>query len=136
MTAYEYYRELHPEIEKKQVDDFLADYTGGEEERQDVLKFYNQMKGDVRGLLENIMGSENDGVERYLKIIDDAVAAGEVDSYPKLAQTRGKVRKLPEEQKEAEAIKEKMQNAKEKRAKAEKGGTGSMDDLRALILNK
>lgn len=29
-----------------------------------------------------------------------------------------------------------MENAKSKRAKAEKGGTGSMDDLRALILNK
>ena len=29
-----------------------------------------------------------------------------------------------------------MNNAKEKRAKAEKGSTGNMDDLRALILNK
>jgi len=29
-----------------------------------------------------------------------------------------------------------MQKAKDKRAKAEKGGTGNMDDLRALILNK
>lgn len=63
------------------------------------------MKGDVRGLLENIMGSENTGIDRYLKIIDDAIAAGEVDVYPKLAQTRGKVRKLPEEQKEAEEVK-------------------------------
>jgi len=85
MNAYEYYRELHPEIEKKQVDDFLADYYGGEEERQDVLKFYKQMKGDVRGLLENIMGSENAGIDRYLKIIDDAIGIGAVESYPKLA---------------------------------------------------
>lgn len=85
MNAYEYYRELHPEIEKKQVDDFLADYYGGEEERQDVLKFYKQMKGDVRGLLENIMGSENAGIDRYLKIIDDAIGIGAAESYPKLA---------------------------------------------------
>ena len=85
MNAYEYYRELHPEIEKKQVDDFLADYFGGEEERQDVLKFYKQMKGDVRGLLENIMGSENSSIDRYLKIIDDAIDIGTVESYPKLA---------------------------------------------------
>ena len=43
------------------------------------------MKGDVRGLLENIMGSENDAIARYLKIIDDAVADGEVERCPKLA---------------------------------------------------
>ena len=43
------------------------------------------MKGDVRGLLENIMGSENFSIDRYLKIIDDAIDIGTVESYPKLA---------------------------------------------------
>ena len=85
MSAYEYYRELHPEIEKEQFDDFLGNYIGSEEENADVLKFYGQMKGDVRGLLENIMGSENDGIARYLQIIDEAIAAGETESFPKFA---------------------------------------------------
>ena len=66
------------------MDDFLADYRGTEEEAQDVLKFYNQSKGDVKGLLENIMGSENSDVNRLLTIIDEAIASGEVKPLAKL----------------------------------------------------
>ena len=83
MTAYEYYREINPPIEKQQVEDFLADYRGTDEEAQDVIKFYKQTKGDVRGLLENIMGSENSDIGRLLTILDEAIAEKEIPEYAK-----------------------------------------------------
>ena len=57
MNAYEYYRAMHPEIKKDDVEDFLTKYKGSEEEEKDLIKFYKQTKGNIKGLLENIIGS-------------------------------------------------------------------------------
>ena len=40
MNAYEYYRAMHPEIKKDDVEDFLTKYKGSEEEEKDLIKFY------------------------------------------------------------------------------------------------
>ena len=40
MNAYEYYRAMHPEIKKDDVEDFLTKYKGSEEEEKDLVKFY------------------------------------------------------------------------------------------------
>ena len=40
LSAYEYYRELNPMIERREVDDFLANYKESAWEKVDVLKFY------------------------------------------------------------------------------------------------
>ena len=42
LNAYEYYRALHPEITKKDYKRFVSEYKNSEEERQDLLDFYEE----------------------------------------------------------------------------------------------
>mgnify|MGYP006893324310 CR=1 FL=1 len=67
MNAYEYYRALNPEITKKDFKSYVANYKNSEDERKDLLDFYNKHKGDMRGILENIIASENTDVERFME---------------------------------------------------------------------
>ena len=82
------------------------------------------------------MGSENHEILRYLQLLDDAIKADEIEDLPKYKQTRGKIRKLPEETKEAEEEVKKMERAKQNRKNAEAPAAGSMDELRQMILAK
>jgi UDP-N-acetylglucosamine 2-epimerase len=51
MNAYEYYRSVHPEIQKNEVLDFEKKYRLSQEEKDDLIKFYKEQKGDMRKLL-------------------------------------------------------------------------------------
>ena len=63
------------------------DYQGSDEERTDILGAYGKYKGDVDKIYENVMCSNVlDDDERFRKIIDDAIAAGEVTSHKKYTQ--------------------------------------------------
>ncbi len=51
LTAYEYYRAMHPEVTKQDVKTFAERYKHSEEERQDLLEFYEEHEGDVEHIL-------------------------------------------------------------------------------------
>jgi DnaJ-class molecular chaperone len=67
MNAYEYYRALNPEITKKDYKSYIATYKNSDTEKEDLKKFYNEMKGDMRGLLEHIIASENSDIPRFIE---------------------------------------------------------------------
>ena len=67
MNAYEYYRAMHPEITKTDFKSYISKYRHSDTEKEDLLTFYNQYKGDMRGLLENIIASENSDVPRFIE---------------------------------------------------------------------
>jgi len=119
MNAYEYYRTLHPEIAKDDVENYVEKFRGSKQEELDLIKFYQDSKGDVRGLLENLIGSRNEDIERYRQIYERLFSEKSLVKNTKYSQTIGKVKRLPEEAKEAEKVKDRLKNAKEKRAKAE-----------------
>ncbi|ROW06637.1 hypothetical protein VPNG_06727 [Cytospora leucostoma] len=61
---------------------FAAAYKGSDEERDDVLAAYEAHGGDMDGVYESVMLSsvlEDD--ERFRGVIEEAIAAGDVEAY-------------------------------------------------------
>ena len=71
MNAYEYYRALNPEIKKSDYKSYIATYVGSEEEANDLIDFYNDFDGDMKGILEHIIASTNDSIPRFLEFYQD-----------------------------------------------------------------
>ena len=78
MNAYEYYRALHPEISKDDVNNYVENYRNSDTEKADLVTFYVNYKGDMKGLLENIIASENSDVPRFLKFFREQIKEGKL----------------------------------------------------------
>ena len=64
------------------LDKFKKDYQGSEEERQDLLAAFETHEGDMDDVYEEIMCSNIlDDDKRFRRIIDHAIAAGEVEGF-------------------------------------------------------
>lgn len=46
-SLYEYYRNIYKKVSEDDIDQVEEEYRGSEEEKQDLLKFYKQFKGDM-----------------------------------------------------------------------------------------
>ena len=65
---------------------FSGEYKGSLEERCDILKSYEQHKGDVCKIIESVMLLEADESLRICEIITEAINAGEIVSYAKFTK--------------------------------------------------
>jgi DnaJ homolog subfamily C member 9 len=75
------------------IEQVKKEYQGSEEEKDDVLAAYEQGEGDMDAVFESVMCSEviTDD-DRFRNIIDAAIAAGEVESYPQYTKETKKSR--------------------------------------------
>ena len=112
MSAYEYYRSLHPEITKSDYKSYIATFKGSKQEEEDLLNFYKSQKGDIKGLLENIIASTNDDIPRFIEFYEKAIAKGDIEKTQKFEQTKKKIRLLADEKEEAQKEKAKIKIAK------------------------
>jgi DnaJ family protein C protein 9 len=79
MNAYEYYRALNPEIEKADFKNYISNYIESEEEATDLIKFYEDFGGDMKGILEHIIASTNDSIPRLLAFYEEKFKNGELE---------------------------------------------------------
>ena len=90
------------------IDQVKQEYQGTEEEKDDVLAAYEQREGDMDAVFENVLCSEVLVDEaRFRKIIDEAIADGEVeayDRYTKESKKNREKRKANAKKEEAEAM--------------------------------
>ena len=79
----EFYRSAFADaVNPNAIEAFSAKYKHSDEEHADVLKAYTRYKGNMDGVYEAVMLSdvlEDD--DRFRKIIDDAIAAGDVKAF-------------------------------------------------------
>jgi len=87
----------------------------------------------MRGLLENIIASENSDVPRFIEFYETQIKDKKLESTKKFKETKDKMRLLPDEKVEAKAEKNKIKQAKANKAAAQ---GGSMADLQNMILAK
>nr|POE47247.1 dnaj like subfamily c member 9 [Quercus suber] len=132
-------------VTSEKIEKFSDEYKGGEEERGHVLKYYEQVEGDMRKLYRYVMLSDVlVDEERFQQIIKQAIEAGEVENYPKFSEesekhrqdriAQAKKRREREEKEAAKAKKELEQaDAKNKKASKAKKSADSTADLAALI---
>ena len=127
MDCYEYYRAMHPEITKTDYKRFASEYKNSEEEQQDLLDFYEEYEGDITGILECIMCSENEDLPRFIKFFEESIGLKLIEKTKAYELSKGKVAMLVDEKVEAKAEKAKLKKKK-------KDKENSMADLEKMIL--
>ena len=46
-NLYEYYRNIYKKVSEEDIEEVEGQYRGSQEEREDVIRFYRQFKGDM-----------------------------------------------------------------------------------------
>lgn len=85
---YQYFRQLFPKLTEAAIDEFSLQYKDSEEERRDILHAYSEHAGSMQGILDTVMLLEAGEEGRVLAVVDGAIAAGEVTSFPAYATFR------------------------------------------------
>ncbi|KAI0133673.1 chaperone protein dnaJ 6 [Xylariales sp. AK1849] len=139
----DFYREqFRDAVSDDAINKFAAKYKHSDEEKDDLIAAYQKYKGDMNKVYQSVMLSnvlEDD--ERFRKIIDEAVASGDVQAYKaytketqKSKDTRIKAAKAESTEAEEYAkelgVHDKLFGGK-KQKKGKKDSSG--DDLAALI---
>jgi DnaJ homolog subfamily C member 9 len=129
-------------VDGAMIDKIKNEYQGSPEEKEDILRVYDEYEGDMDALYEEILCSNVlDDDERFRNIIDQAIKDGAVGSYKAYAKESKPRRKKRKQNAEREA-EEAMQLAEELGVKDKLFGTahsktskkgGGDDALRALI---
>ena len=127
MDCYEYYRATHPEITKSDYKSFASEYQKSEEEEQDLLDFYEEYEGDITGILECIMCSENEDLPRFIKFFEESFSLNLIEKTKAYELSKSKVAMLVDEKAEAKAEKAKLKKKKKEKE-------NSMADLEKMIL--
>lgn len=123
---------MHPEITKEDVKSFTERYRGSDEEAEDLIDFYEEYEGDISGILECIMCSNNEDGPRFIKFFEEKIEEGLIERNKEYDVSKKKVRQLADEKDEAKKEKKKL---KEKKAN-KGGGAGDMASLESMILAK
>ncbi|KFH45446.1 DnaJ subfamily C member-like protein [Hapsidospora chrysogenum ATCC 11550] len=142
----DYYREQYKDaISADAIEKFAKQYKGSDEEKDDILQYFELYEGDMDKVYENVILSDPvDDDDRFRTIINDAIANREVPNFrtyssqterQRLAKIN-KARKVREaEAKEAESYAKEMGVHEKLFAdkKGKKGKESSEDGLAALI---
>lgn len=111
-TTYEqyeqYWRTLFPKITTKKIDEFLSNYIGSDEEKEDLKKLFQTHKGNMNKIYETHFGFDDE--DRIRSVIDGLIEAGEVEAFKAYthepaANRKKRAQKYAKEAKEAEKIK-------------------------------
>ncbi|BGP06189.1 hypothetical protein JCM10049v2_002008 [Rhodotorula toruloides] len=107
----DYFRELWTgEVSAQTMNDFAKKYQGSDEERRDILEAYKNSSGDIESILNSVMCATIDDEDRFVKLIDDAIAAKEVKATPAWKKsskdTQGKEKRKKKADKEAKEAEE------------------------------
>ncbi|KAI3438127.1 hypothetical protein D9Q98_000568 [Chlorella vulgaris] len=93
---YNYYRSMFAKVTDHDLELFHDSYHGSEEERGELLRYYEQHKGDMRKVFEWVMCSnEAADSHRFMDLLAAAIEAKEVPSFPKYTSWAKKVAKKP-----------------------------------------
>lgn len=81
----EFYNSCFAEsVSAEKVEEFKKSYQGSDEERADLLRYYEEGEGDWEYIHEHVLCSEVEAdEERFRKIIKEAIKEGEVKEFPK-----------------------------------------------------
>jgi DnaJ family protein C protein 9 len=78
----EYFRTMFKKINTKDIEDFYEKYKDSEEERSDLIKYYEEFEGDFDLILENMFSSNSiEDEPRFRNILNSLIDKGEIKSY-------------------------------------------------------
>ena len=74
-------RVLFPKVTVSKIEEFGKTYCGSEEEKNDIIKYYIQYKGDFGSIMENVMLAEEGDYERIASVIRNLFETAELTKY-------------------------------------------------------
>lgn len=86
---YDYWRDFFAPVTEEAVLAFEKSYRGSEEEKGDILRSYDVNKGNLDGVLSDIMCSTEEDAPRFVKVIQKAIRAEEVKAHKKFVNEYG-----------------------------------------------
>ncbi|KAJ9635252.1 hypothetical protein H2201_003212 [Coniosporium apollinis] len=122
-------------VSEEAINNFKAEYQGGDEERTHLLAAYTAGKGNMTQVYQQVMLSNPaDDDARFRTIINQAIKDGEVEPYKKFteesdASIKRRIKAAKKEAKEAEAYGEELKQKKGKGAKKAANGEASLAAL-------
>ncbi|EYC43422.1 hypothetical protein Y032_0494g2452 [Ancylostoma ceylanicum] len=122
------WRQVFKKVTVEDIEKFLAQYKGSEEEEGDIIAAYNLCNGDMTKIMDSIMGTEFDDEDRIKEFIDKKISEGILKETAKYKSSTSKTavnRRRRKAEKEAEEALEE----KKKRNDGDKS-------LQALILSR
>lgn len=87
---------------EEDITNFEKSYKGSAEEDQDLINFYNENKGDITKILENIILSSNDDAPRFVEKYTKWIEEKKIEHFKQFDTTKKKVKRLQDESKEIE----------------------------------
>ncbi len=83
-----FFKNLFPGINFDDIDKFTVKYKESEEEKKDVLKYYQICQGDLNKMVNCVMCSEKSDKHRWVKYyIEPAIQRGDVPRFEALLKT-------------------------------------------------
>lgn len=128
----DYFRSLY-KFDINEIVKFVDEYRESELETQDLKDIYVECEGDMDLIFEKQMASRIEDEDRYRKILDEAIKAGEIPSFDayvnETKKKRNKRKRFYEkEAKEADELKEKLN-----RGTGDDNGESSQNSLMMMI---
>jgi len=78
---YNYWRTFFPPVTEEAVITFEKEYRESNEEKEDVLRIYEEMEGDMDEILNNVMCSQVTDTDRFVKIIHEGIQMHKVPIF-------------------------------------------------------
>jgi DnaJ family protein C protein 9 len=131
-AAYEHWRAQFPAPTEEDIEAFAADYRGSPREREDLIFFFTEFKGDMFKVMTHMPLSRHADIPRFCAALDALIAEKKLRSFAKYRATRDRVTPadLMEDGAEAE---EAAAAAKELGLGGRDGGAPSKKDLESAI---
>eukprot|EP00916_Digyalum_oweni_P012481 GHVL01020645.1.p2 GENE.GHVL01020645.1~~GHVL01020645.1.p2 ORF type:complete len:249 (-),score=64.43 GHVL01020645.1:162-908(-) len=116
--AWVFYQSHYPRVSEEDILKISAEYKGSEEEKNDLIKLYNIREGDISTLLEEIMLSQTDEIDRFDKIYQKLINEKTIKNHKNYTKSLEKLKK--------KAKKLHKEFEKEHKNKGEDGGLESL----------
>ncbi|XP_010893939.1 dnaJ homolog subfamily C member 9 [Esox lucius] len=146
----EYWRTMFPKITLQDILDFEKSYKDSEEEKHDLMRAYEEHKGDMDKIMENVLCATQEDEPRIRAILQCALDSKELPPHRAFTNESAKKksvrkRKADKERKEAEEMQKEMgldsedslvAMIKKNQKSKEAGFNNLMDDLEAKYCKK
>ncbi|KAG7549811.1 DnaJ domain [Arabidopsis thaliana x Arabidopsis arenosa] len=77
----EFFQAMYKKVTEADIEEFEANYRGSESEKKDLLELFTKFKGKMNRLFCSMLCSDSKlDSHRFIDILDEAIAAGEVKS--------------------------------------------------------
>lgn len=134
--TYEYFREIYPRIKLQDIDSFSKNYKRSLMEREDLIDFYEEKKGNMTQLLEYIPLSENKDIKRFLNIYEMLIEEGVLEKYDHYPKTKNSIKQLKNDENDSKEAEELFKNLQQQimKNKKQRGDSDSLYEQLGIIV--